>query len=36
MMRWIPARTAPSTFSLTPPIGSTLPDSVSSPVMAMS
>ena len=32
----MPARTAPSTFSLTPPIGNTLPRSVISPVMARS
>ncbi len=32
----MPARTAPSTFSLTPPIGSTRPESVISPVIAMS
>ncbi len=32
----MPARTAPSTFSFTPPIGSTRPVSVSSPVMATS
>ena len=32
----IPARTAPSTFSLTPPIGSTRPESVISPVIARS
>ena len=30
----MPARTAPSTFSLTPPIGRTRPDSVISPVIA--
>ena len=36
MILLIPARTAPSTFSLTPPIGSTLPLRVISPVMAMS
>ena len=32
----MPARTAPSTFSLSPPIGSTRPDSVISPVIATS
>jgi hypothetical protein len=32
----MPARTAPSTFSLTPPIGSTRPRSVISPVIATS
>src|SRR5436853_496070 len=32
----MPARTAPSTFSLTPPIGNTRPRSVISPVMARS
>ena len=32
----MPARTAPSTFSLSPPIGSTRPESVTSPVIAMS
>ncbi len=32
----IPARSAPRTFSLTPPIGSTRPRSVISPVMATS
>jgi hypothetical protein len=36
MIRVMPARTAPSTFSFTPPIGSTRPRSVISPVMAMS
>ena len=30
----MPARTAPSTFSLTPPIGRTRPDRVISPVIA--
>ena len=32
----IPTRRAASTFSLTPPTGSTRPDSVISPVIAMS
>jgi hypothetical protein len=32
----MPARRAASTFSLTPPTGSTRPDSVISPVIAMS
>ncbi len=32
----IPARAAASSFSLSPPIGSTLPRSVSSPVIATS
>ena len=34
--RRIPARCAPSTFSFTPPIGSTFPRSVISPVIATS
>ncbi len=33
---WMPSRRAASTFSLTPPIGSTRPDRVISPVIAMS
>ena len=32
----MPTRRAASTFSLTPPMGSTFPDSVISPVIAMS
>ena len=36
MISVIPARTAPRTFSLTPPIGSTRPESVISPVIATS
>jgi len=34
--RRIPARCAPNTFSLIPPIGNTLPRNVISPVIAMS
>jgi hypothetical protein len=33
---WMPARSAASTFSLTPPIGSTSPRRLISPVIAVS